>query len=181
MNYFIDLGCNDGDSVEQFRNWRMLAFPNKDQWYIRAFDPNPNFKERWETMKDKYTYFENSAAWIADGAIPVAIEDTEASLGTTVMPGKKRIWDNSVKIPCKAFDFSEWLKQFKDDYVVVKMDIEGAEFPVLDKMIKDGTITIPDKLLVEFHPNKVIEYSTEFKNTLVQLIKDLGVDILEWH
>lgn len=97
------------------------------------------------------------------------------------MEGKRKVWNDGIFIKADCFDFSDWLKQYEDDYVVVKMDIEGAEFPVLDKMIKDGTIQIPAKLLVEFHPNKIIEYTTEDKNRLVQLIKDLGVDILEWH
>lgn len=181
MNVFIDLGCYDGDTIEEFKNWRKLAFPDKEDWIIYAFDPNPKWIDKWETMKDGKTFFNLKAAWIENTEMDFAVDSSDTPLGSTLMPGKHKIWDKSKKITVQAFDFSEWVKQFKDDYIVVKMDTEGAEFPILDKMIKDGTITIPDKLLVEFHPNKVIEYTTEFKNKLVQLIKDLNVDILEWH
>lgn len=181
MNVFVDLGCYDGDSVEQFRNWRRLAFPDKGDWVIHAFDANPKWHDKWETMKDDNTFFHLKAAWVEDTELEFAVDSADKPLGSTLMPGKEKIWNNNEKILVEAFDFSFWLKQFKDDYVVVKMDTEGAEFPILDKMIKDGTITIPDKLLVEFHPNKVVEYSTQDKDRLVQLIKDLGVDIMEWH
>lgn len=181
MNVFIDLGCNDGSTVEEFRNWSKVAFPDRNSWQIKAFDPNPHFKDRWKIIEDKDTVFEEKAAWVVEKELMLAIERSEESLGSTVMPGKKKVWDASPKIIVKAFDFSKWLEQYKDHFVVVKMDIEGAEFPLLDKMIKTGTITIPNKLLVEFHPNKVVEYTTQDKERLVQLIKDLGVDILEWH
>lgn len=181
MNIFVDLGCYDGDTVEQFRNWRKLAFPDKHLWHIYAFDPNPAFHETWQTKDDAQTHFYQKAAWTEDGEQDFALEDSNTPFGSTLMQGKRKVWDSGIFIKVETFDFSEWLKQFEDDFVVVKMDVEGAEFPILDKMIRDGTIQIPDKLLVEFHPNKVAEYTTDDKNRLVKLIQGLGVDILEWH
>lgn len=181
MNTYIDLGCYDGDTVEEFRNWRKLAFPQKKEWKVYAFDPNPKFKQKWETMKDSNITFSNKAAWIEDTTLEFAVDSSDTPLGSTIMKSKKKIWDSSIKINVEAFDFSDWLKQFRSDYVVVKFDCEGAEFPILDKMVKDGTITIPNKLLVEFHPNKVTEFTTNDKTRMIDLIKSLGVDILEWH
>lgn len=180
MATFIDLGCYDGDTVEEFRNWRKIAFPILTDWEIYAFDPNPIFKEAWETKKDEHTTFEQKAAWVEDGEIEVAIDSSPMPLGTTVMPGKKKIWDVSEKITVPCFDFPLWLRQFKDDFVVVKMDVEGAEFPILERMLKLGVANIPKYLLVEFHPNKVEEYTTEHK---IKLIRELQphTKILEWH
>lgn len=179
-NVFVDLGAYNGDSVEQFRNWRKLAFPDKEVWDIYAFDPNPGFHDKWKTIQNPRTHFYQQAAWIEDCEKDFAIDET-GLLGSTLMEGKRKVWEQGVFIKVECFDFSEWLAQYEEDYVVVKMDIEGAEFLVLDKMIKDGTIQIADKLLVEFHPNKVKEYTTDDKNRLIKLIQDLGVDILEWH
>jgi hypothetical protein len=33
----------------------------------------------------------------------------------------------------------------------MKLDVEGAEYPVLEKMVADGSIELIDELLVEFH------------------------------
>ena len=59
-----------------------------------------------------------------------------------------------------AIDFSRWLKEMvarhttadgSKPFVVVKMDIEGAEYAVLEKLVHDGTITLISELMVEFH------------------------------
>lgn len=180
MNIYIDLGCNDGKTVEEFRNWAKLAFPDQKDWVIYAFDPNPKFLDKWEGIENEGTHFSQAAAWTHDGQIEFAVEQTEESLGSTIMPGKKKVWDSSPKMNVDCFDFSKFLLQFKEDYVVVKIDAEGAEFPVLEKLIKDNTHVIIDVLMVEFHPNKVVEYTTDDKNSLIErLSKDIKV--LEWH
>lgn len=181
MNVYIDLGAYNGDSVEQFLNWRTVSFPDKNDWVIHAFEPNPKFKATLRKKQTDNIHFHEDAAWIENGVLQFAVDDSPTPLGSTLMPGKKAIWDTKEKINVTAFDFSAWVTQFKDDFVVVKMDVEGAEFPILEKMIKDGTITIPNTLLVEFHPNKVREYTTTYKNTLIQKIQKLGVNIKEWH
>lgn len=180
-NIFIDLGCYDGDTVEEFRNWSKVAFPDRSDWKIYAFDPNPKFKHNWKKKSNDNTFFEQSAAWIKDGEIEVAIDQTDTPRGTTVMPSKVAIWDNFPHIIVKCFDFSKWIEKFKDDFLVVKMDAEGAEFPILEKMIRDGTDKLVDRLMVEFHPNKVREYTTTYKNDLIQRLQHRGVDIKEWH
>lgn len=180
MNIYIDLGCNDGKTVEEFRNWAKLAFPDRKDWVIYAFDPNPKFIKKWDNIADRNTHFELSAAWIDKGDVSFAVEETEESLGSTIMQGKKKVWDSSPKMIVPCFDFSDFIKVFKDDFVVVKMDIEGAEFPILEKLLKDNTHVIIDVLMVEFHPNKVVEYTTDDKNSLIErLSKDIKV--LEWH
>lgn len=52
-------------------------------------------------------------------------------------------------VPC--FDFSEWIHDLDEPEVIVKMDIEGAEVPVLEKLIEDGTDQRISLLLVEWH------------------------------
>ena len=44
-------------------------------------------------------------------------------------------------------DLSLWIQEntYKDDYVILKLDVEGAEFDILRKMIKDGTFQWIDK------------------------------------
>jgi len=123
----------------------------------------------------------DDAAWTENGISEFAVDDSDAPLGSTLMPGKKSIWDTKDKIKVTTFDLSQWLTQFRDDFVVLKMDCEGAEFPILNKMIADGTVTIPYVMMVEFHPNKVIEYTTTYKNGLIRKLQKLGVNIKEWH
>jgi hypothetical protein len=53
----------------------------------------------------------------------------------------------------KCFDFSKWLSTNFDseDFIVLKMDIEGAEYEVLQKMFDDGSIEMIDRLYIDLH------------------------------
>lgn len=179
-NIFIDCGAYSGDSIEEFKNWSKLAFPGKHNWQLYAFEPNPKFKNYWANQTHENLTFSDMAVWVADEELDFAVDQSETPLGSSLLTDKTNIKD-SPKIKVQAFDFSEWLKQFKDDFVVLKIDIEGAEFAVLDKMIKDGTDKIPNTMMVEFHPNKVPEYTTTDKNDLILELKNRGVNIKEWH
>lgn len=180
MNVFIDCGAYNGDSVEEFKNWSKVSFPDKKDWQIYAFEPNPKFKNYWDNQPHKNIVFSNKAVWIEDTELEFAVDQTDTPLGSSLMLSKKNI-SNSPRIIVQALNFSEWLKQFKNDFVVAKLDCEGAEYVILEKMIKDETIKIPNVLMVEFHPNKVPEYTTTYTNELKQIIKDMGVNLVDWH
>jgi hypothetical protein len=57
-------------------------------------------------------------------------------------------------VTVESIDFSQWLKRTvaPDDYVILSMDIEGAEYDVLDKMLQDGAFKHVDRLYVESTP-----------------------------
>jgi len=52
-----------------------------------------------------------------------------------------------------AIDFAKFLTSrcVKEDYIAVKLDIEGCEFGVIDKLIETGTIEYINELFVEYH------------------------------
>ena len=53
----------------------------------------------------------------------------------------------------QAIDFSKWLLQNTrpQDFVVVKMDIAGAEFDVLKRMVVDGSVVLVDVMDITWH------------------------------
>ena len=59
--------------------------------------------------------------------------------------------DETIDVEC--IDFSEWVKNNfkKEDYIILKMDIEGAEFNVLPKMIANDTLSYVNKMIIEWH------------------------------
>jgi len=65
-------------------------------------------------------------------------------------------WCSDNLIEVQAIDFSDWLVKnvARGDYVVCKMDVEGAEFDVLEHLLRMKMINLIDVLLVEWHPSR---------------------------
>lgn len=86
--------------------------------------------------------------------------------------------DMSLEIDC--INFSEYLKNnFQDDdYIICKMDIEGAEYEVLGKLIDDNTIDLIDEIYVEWHNHLLkSEYNTQM---FIDEIRNRNIKIESW-
>lgn len=172
---YIDLGVYDGDTIEQFLNWRALSYPEDIEWEIYGFDPTTRFHKQWKRLQGYHDFIklERKAAWTEDTELEYSLQPTHNAMGSTIMSDKR--WYSQGKIiKVQAFDLSEFLKQFEGEHVLVKMDIEGAELPVLTHLIKQGTDKIITKLFVEWHDGKMPTYHSN-KDWIWENLK------CEWH
>jgi FkbM family methyltransferase len=172
---FVDLGAYIGDTIDQF----LKEQPDAIEYQIYGFEPNPHLTPALERVADYYpnVHIEAAAAWVKDEMRDFTIDTTESPMGSTLIP-EKRNWGIGDMAKVRCFDFSKWLEQFEGDHVIVKMDIEGAEFEVLQKMIADGTDKIIHELRVETHPNKVHTWTTTQKD---ELLAKLSCTVKDWH
>ena len=146
---FLDLGAHAGISVKKFRE----EYPNSDEYEIISFECNPRFTEVLQNT-DGIT-FHNKAVWIEDGTERFLFRTLASS---SLIYGKTRgnlDFDNPILV--ESVDISKWIVEnfSKDDYIIMKMDIEGAEYEVLPKMIEDGSIDYVNIVYAEFHGKKV--------------------------
>ncbi|XP_033628947.1 uncharacterized protein LOC117291402 [Asterias rubens] len=100
------------------------------------------------------------------------IEDTETG-------GKRKLSTRSV-IP--TIDLARWIKETfsVDDYVILKLDVEGAEFSILQRMLELGTFKYIDKLYGEYHNNQPTGWSRETANKLVLDVGNAGFVLKNW-
>jgi FkbM family methyltransferase len=83
--------------------------------------------------------------------------------------------------PILSIDFSKFIEMLPEDSnIICKMDIEGAEFSVLRHLINEGTINRLNKIYVEFHERFMKDESKESKLELIEMIKNLNIEIHEW-
>lgn len=168
MNIYIDCGAYNGDTL----NCEELFNFKADKKI--AFEINPKFVKKLQADEVYH-----KAVWHKNETLTVFVDNSETPMGTTVFKSKGQKMRNR-RIQVEAIDFPQFITDLKDNYIVVKMDIEGAEFPVLDKMLRNGTIKYIDKLYCEFHPNKVTEYTTTDKIALIDRLQRM-TDFTEWH
>jgi FkbM family methyltransferase len=166
---FLDCGGHKGGTIKTFRRTTLW----EDGYEIYSFEPVPRLAGKYQNrVVENETYF-NKAVWIEDGTIDFYVDKKQNSEGCSVHKHKKTGGldkDNPITVEC--MDFSKWLMETfdKDDYILLHMDIEGAEYEVLNKMIDDGSIEYCDAFHIEFHQKK-IDYPIEEHNELVEQLK----------
>jgi hypothetical protein len=65
------------------------------------------------------------------------------------------------------------------DYIILKLDVEGAEYAILEKMVRERTIRRIAHLFVEWHWQKIgVPEQTHL--TLLQQLAHHRIPILEW-
>jgi FkbM family methyltransferase len=102
---------------------------------LYGFDPHPDFEEASFAENGTELVLERKAAWVFNGETEYTANGTGSRLG-----GGERV---------RCFDFSRWFAAHGP--AVVKMDVEGAEYTILDRMLKDGTDKLIEELVVEWH------------------------------
>lgn len=169
MNIYVDLGAYDGNTADCKKLF------NFDADYKIGFEPNPLFSER---LQDLFDEFYPSAVWIEDGEMEFSVDISDTPLGSTLMQSKAQ-WKSGRHIIVETVDFSKYVEELSPTELLVKMDIEGAEFELLEKMLRENTIDKVTRLYCEFHPNKVKEYTTRYKNDLLNRLQK-RTEVHEW-
>ncbi len=143
---FIDGGAGAGYGSDLFERTRLFsAYP----WEVFLIEANP--AEARKIARAPHRTVIRKAMWVLDGMIGfnVSASSHESSLfrSDAPQPGEHP----PMLVSC--FDFSQWLRRsFKpEDFVILSLDIQGAEIGILDRMLKDDTIALVDRLYVEFH------------------------------
>lgn len=195
MKYFLDFGGHHGEGMMHFID----KYDIDSSWTIYTFEPN---KLSFDILKNnKYkncniTHI-NKGIWISDTILTFSPETTSETYGkmddgagsTFLDLNDWNIKNNGnwgagtydKKYDVEVLDLSKLLKSLIDvEFLLIKMDIEGSEYPILRKIIKDGTINIIDDIYVEFHDWAMNSETEQTTNELINIISNMGVNIKKW-
>ena len=149
MNAFIDLGAFRGSYIKRFYKSSMYS----PDFKIYAFECNPHLAA---IQYGNDVTVIHKAAWTYDGELEFFVSRSKPAdvQGSSIY--KEKITGNldtehPVKVAC--CDFSKWLKETftPDDNIILKMNIEGAEYDVLEKCIADDTICYIKNAWIQWH------------------------------
>tara|TARA_B100001250_G_scaffold327206_1_gene291356 strand:- start:462 stop:1097 length:636 start_codon:yes stop_codon:yes gene_type:complete len=149
----IDCGANIGSIIHPFINIGCK---------IIAFEPNPY---AYRKLEDKYQNNENitcfqKAVSIKNGQEKLFFHENSNddelfwSTGSSLIESKKNVLNEKFCM-VETINFSEFIKALNQSIKIVKMDIEGAEIDIINKLLDDGSYKLIDKLFVETHENKI--------------------------
>lgn len=177
MIVFIDCGAHCGESI--LRAKRQFGSNTK----VISFEPIPYFaKEIQKIWKDDDSVeIVNAAVWIKEGVEEFQLSPTITDGSTLLKTPPEEYEGEYLSIQVSTFDFSNFLKQFKerDFKLIVKFDIEGAEYHVLNKMISEGTIHYVDEIWGEWHEAKTDEQKN-YQKAVFSYLKENNITVNVW-
>ncbi len=170
MRYiYIDGGARIGESIEILLDKRK-ELKGCDSY---MFECNPSHIETLNEIKknnqDYNFIIKNEALWVENIEKDFYLSiDRWGDLGCTLKPEKKELLDIDNPIKVKCINLSEFLNSFSDnDYIILKLDVEGAEYEILEHLMNEGTINKVKELYVEFHDYFFNQNSQNIKNRLM--------------
>lgn len=184
---FIEVGAWIGNSLKRF----IENIGSPEEWEIVCFEPLPFVRDILQKRINK-----NGWGGYNITILPTVATDHNGNIelyisaaigeGSTYKKNKlSGIIDYDRPILCGAIDFSQWLKkQYNvNDYIAMIMNIEGAEYDVLKKMMADDTLKLVDQLQIHWHKHKIKdgrydEYE-QIEQSFWQYIRLHGIDCVE--
>lgn len=171
MNIFLDCGYYVGIVLDQYLERNEI---DKD-WKVYAFEPlhSLNVEESIKRFPFDIEWIDK-AVWIEDSEVDFWVSERHNASYMDLVGNNAP----SEKLVVPSMDFSKFVADLpKTDKIICSMDIEGAEYAVLEKMIKDKTLDRIDVLDIEFHHRILDGYTIDDSKRLREEILKRGIEI----
>ncbi len=146
MKIFIDCGAWTGASVDFFNR----HYPNAKEFKIHSFECLP---ENLPELKKRDTIVHSEAVWTSKGFHRFYRGQSES--GTLYREKTTGNVSSLDFIEVKTIDIVPFIKKFKNDYVVMKLNIEGAEYDIIPHMRDNGVLGLVNEWFIQWHWKKV--------------------------
>lgn len=165
---FLDVGAHVGETLREATQprWRFDA--------IYAFEPVVSNLVQLEKFRDLRVEVVPAGWWNQDTELPVF---DPGSIGASIHAAKS-LTSNSVM--CSFLDAGEWLREntTENDTIWLKLNCEGAECNIIDRLHDQGVLGRINYLLIHFDVEKVP--GQEFRATRARdLLAESGVEVCE--
>jgi FkbM family methyltransferase len=144
---YIECGAHSGARIRTFLKER-----GKDVEKVYGFECHPDLQAKLAQLPKPLVEIIPKAAWIENTQLPF-YRGVNLDQASSVFQHKKegRLTEESVMV--EAVDFDAWMTATieKGKHVFLRMNMEGSEYPVLQKMLKTGSIDLVTELEVELH------------------------------
>tara|TARA_B100000963_G_scaffold357325_1_gene379232 strand:- start:199 stop:759 length:561 start_codon:yes stop_codon:yes gene_type:complete len=173
---FIDAGANIGISIKLF----LEKYPNSNEFEIHSFEANPNLFSKLDAYSTQATIY-HKAVYIEDTTLDFYLG---ADLGSSLRKDKTTGGINiNNKIQVEAINLAQFIKDNfnKKDYIILKLDVEGAEYDILPHFITEGMFDgWINELFGEWHEGKLKEVSIKQQQDLDKLLFNKGFRMKDW-
>jgi len=185
---FIDLGAADGNSFNQFLAgaYGPVAQCPSGQWEALLVEANPQFTPALNAVAAQYPgsvhAYGSTAAYMCQGTTSFSI-DPDATNNHWGSSMKTNHGSTQVTVPTVnvAQLIAENVK--KGDWVILKVDIEGAEYDVMPCLAQSSKATLLDIIFLEEHKwlQGSAAYTKPQYDAALASMKAAGISIPPYH
>jgi len=172
---FIDCGSHDGCSVRKF----MDLYDKDNEFEYFCFEINKLLESYYSDILDRIN-LQFKAVDVSDGQKPMYRMGLTGGSTMNQIKAETLLEKQYGRKDCMLFDFdqvhksaelrtqkvetidlSKWIKNnfSETDYIVLKMDIEGSEYDIINHMCENNCFSYINEFRVEFHaPCKTRDY-----------------------
>jgi FkbM family methyltransferase len=191
---FLDCGSNIGQGFEFFRKFYPL-----EHFDFILFEPNPYcfkiLEQKYSNFHPKGVMLINAAVGTKEGQIDFyGLDDTEGgiySVGGSILPEhNSRIYltPRSSSLKVNSINFNDFLRDLigkkKYSTIVLKLDIEGGEYEILDSLQDKHLLTLFESIYVEFHSQymspDLASYYIDSEKEFLKYAKKIGTRVVKW-
>ena len=157
---------------------------------IYLFEANPIFnpaliraKEKYDALGINVNIFPSTVVDVKDGTRTFFLDTVNTDhdfWGSSIYATHPdAVSSNSNGTVLTSINLSRWLlmNTLPRDFVVVKMDVEGAEYELIPHMVEMGVWTVVDHLFIEWHAINVPEGDVERAGAAAEKLKAEGVNL----
>lgn len=140
----VDLGSAFYPDYPKDESFNKLLYKYQPSRYF-GFDPSLQGQANEFDFTGVHCKFERKAAWVFNGTLAMFEPPVVSNvLRTFVAP-----MDHKVQVPC--FDLAEFLESIDAYHLILKMDVEGAEYTLVPWLKATGADELVTELLIEWH------------------------------
>ncbi|KAJ3062544.1 hypothetical protein HDU98_001570 [Podochytrium sp. JEL0797] len=198
---FIDLGANKGDSYEAMLgvgkkfNYSYACPPHHkpSDFEAHLFEANPTFNIDLVKIRDQYNKKENvfiypsTVVYTRDEIIPFFVDTRNHDhdfWGSSISLAHPDVEEAGRK-DMLAVDIGRFIMMnfVPSDFVVVKMDIEGAEYDIIPHLLETGAYVNIDYMYVEYHGFAVAEDPAKDARVkaAMRMLQEKGVNFPDYY
>lgn len=160
---------------------------------IFLFEANPVFNSALVDAKQKYdsqgirvNIFPSTVVDVKDGTRTFYLDNVNGEHdywgSSTYANHPDAVKSGSNGTELTAINISRWLlmNTLTRDFVVIKMDIEGAEYDIIPHMVEMGVWSVVDHLLIEWHDGLPSEEAKLKATAALEVLKEKGINCPEY-
>jgi len=188
---WIDLGAADGNTLKAFLNNQYGPVGNcpSAAWEAMLVEANPRFNAPLQEMASRWPgmvhLFESTAAYMCPAQTSFYLDTVTSDhnyWGSSLSANAVDVRNSGLqKVTVPMVNLMQVLYEntIPADWVMVKMDIEGAEWDILPCLALSPTAPLVDRLYVEFHNQSMGLVGTDqaTMDAAQQMLRLRGVDI----